>query len=94
MEEYIGTIVQFGFGFVPSNWQVCHGQLIAIQANQALFALLGTTFGGNGVNNFALPDLRKKDAAGNYYRQGDIMADGLPYIESYICVEGIFPPRQ
>ena len=94
MEEYMGTILQFAFNFAPEYWSVCHGQIIAINSNQALFALLGTTYGGNGVTTFALPDLRKKDASGNYYIQGEIMPDGTPYIESYICVQGIFPPRQ
>lgn len=93
MEEYFGAILQFGFNFSPKNWMVCHGQLLAINTNQALFALLGTTYGGNGINTFALPDLRKKDKNGNYYQVGQIMEDGTPYIESYICIAGIFPSR-
>jgi len=48
----------------------------------------------HGQTNFKLPDLRKKDANGQYLRQGDLLPDGTPYIESYICVQGIFPPRQ
>jgi microcystin-dependent protein len=46
------------FGFAPKGWAQCNGQLMPINQNQALFALLGTTFGGNGQTNFALPDLR------------------------------------
>ncbi|MCR2806632.1 phage tail protein [Paenibacillus soyae] len=57
-ESYIGEIKLFGFGFTPKNWLPCQGQLLPINQNQALFAILGTTYGGNGVTTFALPDLR------------------------------------
>lgn len=93
MEEYLGTILQFGFNFEPRGWMFCHGQTLAITTNQALFALIGINFGGNGVNTFQLPDLRKKNKDGKYYQVGEIMEDGTPYIESYICTMGIFPPR-
>jgi microcystin-dependent protein len=46
------------FGFAPKGWATCDGQLLPINQNQALFSLLGTTYGGNGQTNFALPDLR------------------------------------
>ncbi len=46
------------FGFAPRGWAQCNGQLLPINQNQALFSLLGTTFGGNGQTNFALPDFR------------------------------------
>ena len=58
MDEYLGTIKAFGFGFAPRGWALCDGSLLAINSYQALFALLGTTFGGNGTTTFALPDLR------------------------------------
>lgn len=58
MEEYLGTIKAFAFGYSPRGWQFCNGQLISIAQNNALFALLGTTYGGDGINTFALPDLR------------------------------------
>jgi microcystin-dependent protein len=57
-EPFTGQIEIFGFGFAPQNWALCAGQLIGINTNQALFALLGTTYGGNGTTTFALPDLR------------------------------------
>jgi microcystin-dependent protein len=57
-EAYISQIEIFGFDFAPKNWQFCAGQLLAIAQQQALFSLLGTTYGGNGVQTFALPDLR------------------------------------
>jgi microcystin-dependent protein len=50
----------FGFGFAPKSWAMCNGQLLSIQQNAALFSLLGTTYGGNGVNNFALPNLQSR----------------------------------
>jgi len=80
--------------FETQGWMACHGQTVGIAQNQALFALLGTQFGGDGQTNFKLPDLRKKYANGQYLRQGDLLPDGTPYIESYICVQGIFPARQ
>ncbi len=57
-QPYLGQIEFFGFDFVPRNWMVCAGQILPIQQNAALFALLGTTYGGNGATTFALPDLR------------------------------------
>lgn len=55
---YIGQIEAFAFDFAPRGWAVCAGQVLGIAQNQALFALIGTTFGGNGTTTFALPDLR------------------------------------
>lgn len=55
---FIGQINLFGFDFAPRFWAQCNGQLLAINQNQALFALLGTNYGGNGTTTFALPDLR------------------------------------
>src|ERR1700693_764087 len=46
------------FGFAPQGWALCNGQLLPINQNQALFSLLGTTYGGNGQTNFALPNLQ------------------------------------
>jgi|WetSurMetagenome_2_1015567.scaffolds.fasta_scaffold103892_3 microcystin-dependent protein len=61
-DPYLGEIRAFGFGFNPTGWAQCNGQLLAINQNQALFALLGTTYGGNGITNFQLPDLRGRVA--------------------------------
>lgn len=58
MEPFLGTIMLFGFNFVPRGWAACNGQLLAISQHSALFALLGTQYGGNGQTTFALPDLR------------------------------------
>ncbi len=57
---FLGEIQMFGFNFPPRGWAQCSGQLVAIQQNAALFALLGTTYGGNGVQTFALPDMRSR----------------------------------
>jgi microcystin-dependent protein len=55
---FMGQIEIFAFGFAPKGWAQCNGQLLPINQNQALFALLGTQFGGDGRVNFALPDMR------------------------------------
>ena len=75
MNPYIGTILMVGFNFAPVGWAMCDGQLLQISQNQALFSLLGTTYGGDGIRTFALPDLRGRMPIGmgqgtglpNYY---------------------------
>jgi microcystin-dependent protein len=57
-EPFLSEIRIMSFVFAPKGWALCNGQLLPINQNQALFSLLGTTFGGNGQTNFALPDLR------------------------------------
>jgi len=57
-EAFLGEVRLVGFNFAPQGWALCDGQLLSIAQNNALFALLGTTFGGDGVSTFALPDLR------------------------------------
>ncbi len=57
-EPFLGEIRMTSFGFAARGWALCNGQILAINQNQALFSLLGTTYGGNGTTNFALPDLR------------------------------------
>jgi len=58
MEPFIGQIQAFGFNFAPRGWALCNGQLLPINQYQALFSLLGTTYGGDGRTSFGLPDLR------------------------------------
>lgn len=55
---YIGEIRMFGGNFAPAGWALCDGSLLPISENDALFILIGTTYGGDGQNTFALPDLR------------------------------------
>ncbi len=57
-QPYIGEIRCFGFNFAPAGWAFCNGQLMAIVQNDALFSILGTTYGGDGVTTFGLPDLQ------------------------------------
>jgi len=57
-DPYLAEIRLMSFSYAPRGWAHCNGQLLPINQNQALFALLGTTYGGNGTTNFALPDLR------------------------------------
>jgi microcystin-dependent protein len=57
-DNFLGEIKLLPYDWPPKGWAPCDGRLLAIATNQALFSLLGTTYGGNGVNNFALPDLR------------------------------------
>ena len=57
---FIGEIRMFGGNFAPAGWAFCDGSLIPISENDALFNLIGTTYGGDGVNTFALPDLRSR----------------------------------
>lgn len=59
-EYYMGELRIMSFNFAPKNWAMCNGQLLSIAQNQALFSLLGTTYGGDGVMTFALPDLRTR----------------------------------
>jgi microcystin-dependent protein len=55
---FVSEIRMFGFNFAPTGWALCNGQLLPISQNTALFSLLGTSFGGNGQSNFALPNLQ------------------------------------
>jgi microcystin-dependent protein len=59
-DPFIGEIRMFGFNFAPSGWAFCNGQILPISGNEALFTLLGTTYGGNGVTNFGLPNLQSR----------------------------------
>jgi microcystin-dependent protein len=59
-EPFLSEIRLMSFVFAPKGWALCNGQLLPINQNQALFSLLGTTYGGNGQTNFALPDLRAR----------------------------------
>ncbi|WP_339447926.1 phage tail protein [Pseudomonas sp. EA_5y_Pfl2_R50] len=60
MEVFLGTVQMFAFNFAPRGWSLCNGQLIGVSQNQALFALLGTFYGGNGSTTFALPNLQSR----------------------------------
>ena len=70
MNGYLSAIMLFGFDFPPRGWATCNGQIMQISTNSALFSLLGTTYGGNGTTNFALPDLRGRVAVGSHNSTG------------------------
>lgn len=57
-EAYVGEIRMFAGNFAPQGWALCNGQVLAIAENEALFSLIGTTYGGDGQTSFALPDLQ------------------------------------
>ena len=79
MEPFLGQIELFPYNFAPMNWTPCEGQSIQITQNQALYALIGTTFGGDGQTSFQLPNLKGKEPA-----------PGLQYC---LAMQGIFPQR-
>jgi len=64
MDPFIGQLMLVCFNYAPSGWMFCDGSLLPISQYQALFSLLGTTYGGNGTTNFALPDLRGRVPVG------------------------------
>ena len=76
----LGMVTLFAFNFAPQNWAECKGQILSVYENQALFALIGATYGGDGRTTFALPNL-----------QG---AEPHPSCRYYIALQGMWPPRQ
>ncbi|TNE57277.1 MAG: hypothetical protein EP344_11430 [Bacteroidetes bacterium] len=64
LEPLLGEIILFGGNFAPRGWAFCNGQLLPISQNQALFSILGTTYGGDGRTTFGLPDLRGRAPVG------------------------------
>jgi microcystin-dependent protein len=81
-QPFLGQVQPFGFGFAPRNWALCNGQLLSIAQNTALFSLLGTMYGGNGITTFALPDLQSRvpihrgfSPDGPQYSQGEVAGE-------------------
>ena len=64
MEEFIGIVKLFAGNFAPLGWQFCDGRLLPISQYPAVFAILGTNYGGDGVTSFGLPDLRSRVPVG------------------------------
>lgn len=99
---YLGEVKLFAGNFAPRNWAFCHGELLQIFDYEALFGVLGTTYGGDGRGTFALPDLRGRTVVGlgkesNLSEKKDGESGNntksclsMNYI---ICVEGRFPSR-
>lgn len=80
MDYTLGQISLFGFSFQMVGWATCEGQILSVAQNQALFSLIGFTYGGDGRTTFALPNLRG--------------AEPNPNMRYYICTQGIYPQRQ
>ncbi len=81
-EPYLGEIRMFGGDFAPRGWARCHGQLLPIADHAPLYSLIGTNYGGDGVETFALPDLREDSAP----------RTPLP-ITFIIALAGVYPAR-
>ena len=78
---YLGEIQMFAFNFCPLGWATLNGQLLQISQNQALFSLLGTTYGGDGLSTFALP------------KWGPIFTGNGGTLLPCIALQGVFPSR-
>ena len=76
MNYFLGEIVILPFSFAPSGLDFCNGQLLTIPQNEALYSLIGTTFGGDGETTFALPDYRDQAPVGSQY---------------FIAMQGVYP---
>ncbi|MDB5601440.1 MAG: Tail Collar domain protein [Xanthobacteraceae bacterium] len=77
-QAYLGQIEAFAFNFAPAGWLPCDGRMLQVMTNQALFSLLGTTYGGDGRTTFGLPRLAPLGPNGPHY---------------FISLAGAFPPR-
>ena len=102
-DPYIASIVPFAGATPPTNWMKCEGQIMQIYDYQALFSLIGNRYGGDGINTFALPDLRNKvpigadttHLLGSTGMQGNSDGPALPLtgISYIIAINGVYPPR-
>jgi microcystin-dependent protein len=100
---FIAEIRMFSCATIPRGWAACEGQLLPINQNQALFALLGTTYGGDGIQSVQLPDMRGRAAQGTAANleqgaPGTALApgagtEGRLAIQFCIALQGIFPTR-
>jgi microcystin-dependent protein len=91
MNPFIGEVRAVGFSFGPEGWNICQGQLISINDNAALYQLIGTTYGGDGVSTFGLPNLQSRIPVhqGNGYVIGQ-----LGGVESVTINASTFPTHQ
>ena len=103
MDNFIGQIIMMASNFAPRGFLPCDGRIIPIQQSAALFSLLGTTYGGDGKTNFALPNLVSKVPMHQLPAQliqkvmvsghGEDTSIATTQILYCICIEGIYPAR-
>ncbi len=88
MDPILGQIVYVPWSWTMRGWAPCSGQQIQVQQNPALYSLLGTGFGGDGVHTFALPDLRpvENGVKRNWHYNGELVP--------HIAIEGVYPSRE
>ncbi|MCM4169083.1 hypothetical protein DHD08_15460 [Arenibacter sp. H213] len=86
-DPFLGEIRMFGGNFPPRGWAFCHGQLLPINQNQALYSLFGTTYGGDGRTTFAFPELRGRAPIGAKERNGGTNQNLMVYFwgDSSFC---------
>lgn len=91
-DPFIAEIRAFAGNFAPRGWALCNGQILPIRQHTALFALLGTTYGGDGINTFALPDLRERvPISFGYQRGGGARYEQGEQIEGALAVPASTP---
>ncbi len=108
VEAYAGEIRLFAGDFAPRGWALCDGQLLALESNPVLFALLGNHYGGDGITTFGLPDLRNcipvhrgcegdfsiaRHASVGVSSGGDVWLPSMLALNHIICLQGVFPDR-
>lgn len=100
-DQYMGEIRMFAGGYAPQGWALCNGQLLPITDNEALFTLIGTTYGGDGMTTFGVPDLRGRvpisvgNGGGSNYMLGQKSgAEGVTLLTSQMPAHGHLPAAQ
>ena len=107
VEAYAGEIRLFAGNFAPRGWAFCEGQLLPVSGNEVLYSLLGTTYGGDGINTFALPDLRgcvpihpsgngqvgQRTGGAGVAAGNDTKTTPTLGLNYIICLQGVFPDR-
>ena len=86
---FVAEITMFGFNFAPRGWAFCHGQLLPISQNTALFSLLGTMYGGDGKSTFALPDLQDQTAVVQLLANGRAFLEVTAYHAAFEQLDGV-----
>lgn len=92
MDPFIGQIQYFPWYYQVRGWIFADGRTLPIKGNEALFSLLGTLYGGNGITDFKVPDLREMKN-GIEYNVGELLPNGKPYMKAQIATEGYYPSR-